>query len=502
MSTSMNPLHRRGINKLPLELLTEIFKLASTHRFLDEGRTVPPAYTLIALSHVCGMWRAAIRGAPQLWTIVCGVEPPALVREIVALSQKMPLAILCAAESHYELGDKDRADEIHDAGEDGEDESDDASDVWEDTNDGRDHGGSGATSRDAAETLLEHLHRTSEIQISLDHNDMPDLLPLFDVDAPLLESLALRVVGGDAPVVVNPFKGTAPPRLTSLSLHGGCELSQTSALWANLTHLHLHRSYCHREPHPTNSTFAHLSSALTQMSSLTDLGLHSAIPPDIWAFTMSTIPAIALPRLVALTLRDFTSKCILFLNALCCELGKLDVAAAREPFGNAYDDYANNHLYLFGECRDLVDAALTRNPLAGMTLRRTRQGFLMKGTRARADGPTGSAGHECDDPVNPVKIELVGGLPRASAEIDGLVASSLATVPPRETGVLRVDLEGINAIDGGFVAWSIEGLECIRVETVRINGYEDEWWLPSRGDSSLGDHNGERGADDSDVEDE
>ncbi|KAF4580500.1 hypothetical protein EYR38_003098 [Pleurotus pulmonarius] len=255
MSTSMNPLHRRGINKLPLELLTEIFKLASTHRFLDEGRTVPPAYALIALSHVCGMWRAAIRGAPQLWTIVCGVEPPALVREIVALSQKMPLAILCAEESHYKLGDEDRADEVHDAGEDGGDESDDASNVWEDADDGRDHGGSGATSRDAAETLLEHLHRTFEIQISLDHNDMPDLLPLFDIDAPLLESLALRVVGGDAPVVVNPFKGTAPPRLTSLSLHGGCELSQTSALWANLTRLHLHRSYCHREPHPTNSTF-------------------------------------------------------------------------------------------------------------------------------------------------------------------------------------------------------------------------------------------------------
>lgn len=75
-----------------------------------------------------------------------------------------------------------------------------------------------------------------------------------------------------------------------------------------------------------------------------------------------------LPRLDALTLRDFTSKRILSLNALRCEPAKLDVAAAREPFGNAYFDYANNRLYLFGECRDLVDAALTRNPLAGMSL--------------------------------------------------------------------------------------------------------------------------------------
>ncbi|KAF9490010.1 hypothetical protein BDN71DRAFT_1511643 [Pleurotus eryngii] len=356
MSTAMNPLQQRGTKKLPLELLAEIFRLASTRRFLDEGRTIPPSYTL-------------------LWTIVCGVEPPAMIREIVALSQKMPLSIL-RVEDESDGGDGENGGNEHRVDDDGDDTEerhviedngggDANAEEWhgieytadetyhEDLHGGSDggsddegdsgddeggHAGNdyykfndafGAASRDTAEMLLAQLNRVAVLKISLNSEDAPDLLFLLDADAPLLTALELRVVDGDAPVAINPFRGTAPLRLARLALTGGCELSHTSSLWTNLTHLHLYSNpyLAHREPYLSGGGFVQFSSALAQMSSLTGLDLTFAIPPDICDSDPFAVATVNLPILTSLTVRDMTSRCIFFLPALHCRLTKLDVAA-------------------------------------------------------------------------------------------------------------------------------------------------------------------------------
>ncbi|KAF4567115.1 hypothetical protein EYR40_006110 [Pleurotus pulmonarius] len=526
MSKAMNPLQRRGINKLPLELLVEIFYLASTNNFVKE-RTVPPSYTLFELSHVCGSWRTAIRGAPQLWTMVCGIEPPEMIHEIIALSQKMPLAIVRveksddqgdtekSEEEHRDEGDEDDAEEWHgiednddvDAEEwhgieweeedstnephegihidiDGEgideedhesdyeeDESDyeeDESDYEEDESDYEDEDNSfGLTPKDTAKILLAQLHRMSSINISLDGNDARGLLPLLDGDAPLLEFLGLRVVGRDALVVIHPFRGTAPPRLTTLVLIGGCELSLSSSLWANLTQLYLSKTH-HRDAYHADGGFVPFSRALAQMSSLKDLNMTFVIPPNICDLDPSAVPAIDLPSLTSLTIQDMTSRCVLFLPSLHCHLATLNITSGEDVDHADYEEYEENYYYLLQVCGEHMAAALTQDPLSLIKLKRTPQGFLMMGTRSAR-----TSDHE---QVGPVSIELVHGMPLGTSMVtEELVTHAITVVPPRETDTLLVELEDIDGLDIPLVAWYLHGLPGIRVDTITMSGYEEEW---------------------------
>lgn len=114
MSTLVHSLRRRGINKLPFELLVEILMLASTTQYDAQGRRVPPSHSLLAFSHVCGTWRTAVRAAPELWTIISGVESPPLMREIIVLSKKLPLVLW----NEYDTD----TDDSNDARDDGSDD--------------------------------------------------------------------------------------------------------------------------------------------------------------------------------------------------------------------------------------------------------------------------------------------------------------------------------------------------------------------------------------------
>ncbi|KAF4567118.1 hypothetical protein EYR40_006112 [Pleurotus pulmonarius] len=540
MSTTLNPLRRRGVNKLPVELLVEIFKLASTDHFLDEDRTVPPAHTLIWLSHVCRTWRVAIRGAPQLWTIICGVERPMLIRNIVTLARKMPLAILRvqeeeeeaesdteggndSGEEHCDEGDEDNIKEqegIEDNGDDedaekshdGDDEdktarSSNTEDIWvgndgENDNDGHDKWDSessngdenddrynedggieevepfGVTSRFAAEILLAELPRISDIQISLKREDIPGLLHLFDVDAPLLESLELRVVCGYVPVVFNPFRGGAPPRLTRLSLTGGCELSHTSSLWKNLTHFHLQSHTCPRDPYQADGGFALFSQALRQMSSLTNLSMCFAIPPGIFDTEPWKTQPINLPRLTTLTIRDRATKSAFFLQAIKCRLEKLYITADEDADVSDYD-YPDMFNYMLGECERQMASALTQKPLTLVRMRRTSLGFQMKGYCRDQDIPASSSPSEVDMQI---RVESVHGKwGDVQMMTEDLVMSAISIIPRRETPTLWLELEDMDGLDLSLVAQHLRespGLQCY---AMRICGYPEEWWRAPEG---------------------
>ncbi|KAF4580513.1 hypothetical protein EYR38_003111 [Pleurotus pulmonarius] len=540
MSTTLNPLRRRGINKLPVELLVEILKLASRDHFLDEDRTVPPAHTLIWLSHVCRTWRVAIRGAPQLWTIICGVERPMLMRNIVTLARKMPLAILrvqeeeeeeaesdieggnASEEEHCNEGDEDK--EPHDPKDNGDDENAEKGHVLdsrddedktgrssdnedpqvgshsEDDNDGHDEWDSesgdgeeidhrydgddgieevepfGVTSRFAAEILLAELPRISDIQISLQREDIPGLLHLFDVDAPLLKSLELRVVCGYAPVVFNPFRGGAPPRLTRLSLTGGCELSHTSSLWKNLTHFHLQSHSCPRDPYQANGGFALFSQALRQMSSLTNLSMCFAIPPGIFDGEPWKTQPINLPRLTTLTIRDRATKSAFFLQAIKCLLEKLYMTADEGADVSDYD-YSNMFNYMLGECERQMASALTQNPLTLVKMRRTPRGFQMKGYCRDQDLPASSSPSEVDMQI---RVESVHGrCGDARMMNEDLVMSAISIIPRRETPTLWLELEDMAGLDLSIVAQNLRESPGIQCYAIRICGCPEEWWRAS-----------------------
>ncbi|KAF7439677.1 hypothetical protein PC9H_000013 [Pleurotus ostreatus] len=121
------PRERRGINTLPFALLRQILKRAFTDHFTHEERTVPPARALVALTHVCGARRTII---PQLWEIVCRVEPPAMIRETVTRSRGMPL-LMCSLRKSTTMrtGGDGQADRDEDEDE-GADEDEDETEEW------------------------------------------------------------------------------------------------------------------------------------------------------------------------------------------------------------------------------------------------------------------------------------------------------------------------------------------------------------------------------------
>lgn len=75
----------RAVNRLPFEVLTEIFKLyfdSSPVYKLDHGPLEPGIYNNIwqqlnpfVLAHVCAYWRAVISSIPSFWDSICVVGP-------------------------------------------------------------------------------------------------------------------------------------------------------------------------------------------------------------------------------------------------------------------------------------------------------------------------------------------------------------------------------------------------------------------------------------------
>ena len=63
-----NPLAGFPFDKLPTELLIEIFHRARANSVLDDGNTNYPYPIALALTHVCRHWRNVALGAPTLWT--------------------------------------------------------------------------------------------------------------------------------------------------------------------------------------------------------------------------------------------------------------------------------------------------------------------------------------------------------------------------------------------------------------------------------------------------
>ncbi|KAF4567111.1 hypothetical protein EYR40_006108 [Pleurotus pulmonarius] len=518
MLTIAYHLQPRGMKKLPFELLVEIFNLASTRHFLYEERTVPPAYTLIELSHVCRTWRAAIRGAPQLWTIVCGIEPPAMIREIIELSRKMPLLILRVEEDSddedteddgqehrdedkYETeewegtedsSDDNSAEEWHGTewreGGEGADGLQDAEDHSESSDGEGDHGrdsdadnGSDSsddsgdddetfqvTPRGAAVVLLAQLHRIAALHISFNSEDAPTLLPLLDADAPLLQRINLEIVGGDAPIVVNPFRGTAPPQLSTVSLMGGCELSHISSVWANLTHFYLYgEPDTAQEPYQADGGFVRLSSVLSQTSSLADLDIFGAIPPDICDFEVTEIPAIDLPRLTSLTIGGFASKCVLFLAALKCQLDTLTVVAGEDDDHEEYERYEAQYYYLFYMCQQKMASAFERNPVSHIALKKKRDEFSVKGFRSQ-EGTVESAVE------TPLTIKILHTQP--SFVDEELVSRAINIIPSRQPPKLGVELKNIDGLNLSLVAWDLHTLEGIPCTAINLYGHEARWW--------------------------
>ena len=62
-----NPLAGFPFDKLPTELLIEIFHRARANHVLDDGNTNYPRPVALALTHVCRHWRNVALGAPTLW---------------------------------------------------------------------------------------------------------------------------------------------------------------------------------------------------------------------------------------------------------------------------------------------------------------------------------------------------------------------------------------------------------------------------------------------------
>ncbi|KAG5220402.1 hypothetical protein IMY05_C4599000100 [Salix suchowensis] len=526
MLTIANPLRRHGINKLPFELLGEILKLASTDRFLYEERTVPPACTLVALSHVCGTWRTIIRGAPQLWTIVCGVEPPAMIREIVTLSQKMPLLIMLVekksdnedeendGQEHRDEDedeteewlrsedngddenveerhgierhdDEDKADELHGVDDHGssDGESDDEGDSEADNeSDGSDDSGSDDDAYGVTQGTQQRLflHSCIALQHSTFRSTAKTLL-LYSLclmpTPPSWDTSDFRSWAG-CTYCRQSLPGDGSPRLAMLSLTGGCELSQISTIWIKLTHLYLYSEpdKAHREPYQSDGGFVHLSSALVQMSSLVDLDIRGAIPPDICNFALSEIQAIDLPRLISLTIRDFASKCFLFLSALKCQPDTLTVAAGEDDDYADYEHYESRYYYLFQMCQQQMAAVFKRNPVSHIMLENKPDEFLVKGFRSQEGVPRSAFG-------NPLTIEILHSQP--SFVNEELVSRAINIFPARQPHKLGVELKNINDLDLTSVAWNLHTLEGISCNAISIDGHEAHWWVSPKGGLSV-----------------
>ncbi|KAF4580509.1 hypothetical protein EYR38_003107 [Pleurotus pulmonarius] len=463
MSTQVHPLRRRGIGRLPFELLVEIFMLASTTQYDAERRRVPPSNLLLAFSHVCGTWRTVVRSAPQLWTIISGTESPPLMRETIVLSRRLPL-VLWNEYDNYKDDDEDDEDEDEDEGS-GDDDEDDTHEEWdhleepisdhveyyedEDTNEDLigdiDKNNSGNHQRDektefyplrrgVARMLFAELHRMTAIRILVHRDDAPALPPLLAGPAPLLTSLDVKVRDLEEPLVINPFGGTVPPRLTHLSLKGGFEISWDSPTFTHLTYLHLVTTVKTNKYQP-KASYQLFARALSQMASLQTLELVDCIPdniPDI----ETDILEIPLPRLTNLRVSDDVSNCTVFLESIQCELETLRVMAFEDEDSEEWPDYVSVCVSLLNACKRKMALRLTATPLTSITVEARLEDIHIRGTRECRNG-------SADDSDMPLDLVIFGNITddwESYAVDERLIAHALNMVPPHEGRTVELKL--------------------------------------------------------------
>ena len=84
-------------HRLPPEIMTRILYLAVDHGSGEHTKQIIP------LTHVCRYWRMLILSYPRMWSTVC-LKPgnPALISELLARSQKVPLTVIAEFSDAYE----------------------------------------------------------------------------------------------------------------------------------------------------------------------------------------------------------------------------------------------------------------------------------------------------------------------------------------------------------------------------------------------------------------
>ncbi|KAF7427791.1 hypothetical protein PC9H_007006 [Pleurotus ostreatus] len=487
MSTVVHPLRRRGINKLPFELLVEILMLASTTQYDAQGRRVPPAHPLLAFSHVCGTWRTAVRAAPELWTII-------------VLSKKLPLVLW----NEYGTDTDDSDDERDDGSDDAVDEaqieewngvqdpcSDDTDlgefDGDEDVNeekereveaDGDDTNANGRGTgkaqfyplrRGVAPMLFAELHRMAAVRILVQREDALALPPLLAAAAPLLESLDLSVEDLDEPLVVTPFGGAPPPRLTRLALEGGFEIPWDAPIYAHLTHLHL-KPTSNTEKYQHKCGYRLFAHALAQMCALESLELIGCIPDDILSTEAEAEDGIYLPRLTDLLISDYAPNCDMFLRSIECRLHTLWVAGTEDEDHEDWAEYANVYVALFDACKQHMAPQLTTNPVTSFIVETGWNIISFQGLSCCRDSAEDSdtlfaitVFHTRTDGSSPVN--------------EAFIARALNVLPPHEGRPLQLELHDENVYDPALIAARLDELDGgIRHDSMELAGCQGQCW--------------------------
>lgn len=499
MSTLVHPVRRRGINKLPFELLVEILMLASTTQYDAQGRRVPPSHSLLAFSHVCGTWRTAVRAAPELWTIISGVESPPLMREIIVLSKKLPLVLWNEYDSDTDDSDDERGDgsddEVDEAyieewngvqdpcgddtdlgefygDEDANEEKEREVEADGDDTNANDQGAGKAKfyplRRGVAPMLFAELHRMTAVQILVHREDAPALPPLLAGPAPLLTSLDIKVRDPGEPLVLNPFGGKAPPRLTHLALDGGFEIPWDSPIYTSLTHLYL-------DPSSDTLKYQHgcssriFADALAQMSSLETLGLVYCIPEEI-LYAETALPDIHLPRLTDLTISDYATNCVFFLRSIKCELDTLWVTGKEDEDHEDWPDYRTVYLALFADCKEQMALSLTRNPLTSIVVETGLGDICIRGRR-------NVSMDNADAPLDVTIVYDPRDDPDSSPVSEKLIAHALNMLPPHGGRSLQLELHDEKIYDPALIAARLDELEDgIRHDSMELAGCQGQCW--------------------------
>ncbi|KAF9487023.1 hypothetical protein BDN71DRAFT_1551794 [Pleurotus eryngii] len=502
MSTLVHPLRRRGINKLPFELLVEILMLASTAQYDAQERRVPPSHSLLAFSHVCGTWRTAVRTAPQLWTIISGVESPPLMREIIVLSKKLPLVLWNEYDTDTDDSDDERDDgsddEVNEArieewngvqdpdsddadfgefygDEDDNEEKEREVDPDGDNTNANDQGARKAKfyplRRGVAPMLFVELHRMTAVRILVHCEDAPALPPLLTPAAPLLTSLDIKVRDPGESLVLNPFGGKAPPRLKYLALDGGFEIPWDSPIYTNLTYLYL-------DPSSDTLKYQHgcssrlFADALAQMSSLETLGLVDCLPEEI-LYAETALPHIHLPRLTDLTISDYATNCVFFLRSIKCELDTLRVTGKEDEDHEDWPDYGTVYLALFADCKEQMALPLTRNPLISVVVETGLGDIRISGLRQCQNGPVDDA----DTPLDVTIIYDPPDEPDSSPVSEKLIAHALNMLPPHEGRSLQLELHDEKMYDPTLIAARLDELDHgIRHDSMELAGCQGQCW--------------------------
>ncbi|KAG9220307.1 hypothetical protein CCMSSC00406_0006372 [Pleurotus cornucopiae] len=454
MSTLVHSLRRRGINKLPFELLVEILMLASTTHYDAQGRRVPPSYSLLAFSHVCGTWRTVVRAAPELWTMIPGVESPPLMREIIVLSKKLPLVLW----NEYDTD----TDDSNDARDDGSDDEVDEAHIEEwngvqdpcgdDTDLGEFYGDEDANEEKEREVEADGDDTNANDQGAGKAKFYPlrrGVAPMLSAELHRMTAVQILVHLRDPgePLVLNPFGGKAPPRLTHLALDGGFEIPWDSPIYTNLTYLYL-------EPSSDTLKYQHgcssriFADALAQMSSLETLGLVYCIPEEI-LYAETALPDTHLPRLTDLTISDYATNCVFFLRSIKCELNTLRVTGREDEDHEDWPDYRTVYLALFADCKEQMALPGSRNVSMDNT----------------------------DAPLDVTIVYDPRDDPDSSPVSEKLIAHALNMLPPHEGRSLQLELHDEKMYDPALIAARLDELEDgIRHDSMELAGCQGQCW--------------------------